>query len=106
MTAYRVQGLGSARTPREDIAMANAMMMDRASMMGMGMGMAGTAPGMMGAPTSMPAGSNMMMVPRCTIKMEKCTGGMKITCTCDDTMSCAMMQNLCMMLAGGMCSCC
>ena len=26
------------------------------------------------------------MVPRCTIKMEKCPGGMKITCTCDDKM--------------------
>ena len=46
------------------------------------------------------------MVPRCTFKMEKCTGGMKITCTCDDQMACSMMQNLCTMLAGGMCSCC
>ena len=31
---------------------------------------------------------------------------MKITCTCDDKMACSMMQNLCTMLAGGMCSCC
>ena len=46
------------------------------------------------------------MVPRCTIKIEKCTGGMKITCTCDDKMACSMMQNLCTMLAGGMCTCC
>ena len=30
---------------------------------------------------------NMMMVPRCTMKIEKCTGGMKITCTCDDATS-------------------
>ena len=49
---------------------------------------------------------NFVMVPRCTIKMEKCTGGMKITCVCDDKMACSMMQNLCTMLAGGMCSCC
>ena len=31
---------------------------------------------------------------------------MKITCICDDPMACSMMQNLCTMLAGGMCSCC
>ena len=36
---------------------------------------------------TMPAAPQWMMVPRCTIKMEKCTGGMKITCTCDDAMS-------------------
>ena len=24
------------------------------------------------------------MVPRCTIRMEKCSGGMKMVCTCDD----------------------
>ena len=80
------------------------MMMDRA-----GMGMSGTGvsgmgmPGMM-SPTSMP--SNVLMVPRCTFKMEKMTGGMKITCVCDDKMAASMVQNLCKMLAGGMCSCC
>jgi hypothetical protein len=47
-----------------------------------------------------------MMVPRCTYKVEKCTGGLKITCYCDDKMACSMVQNLCTMLAGGMCSCC
>src|SRR5712692_7922501 len=41
----------------------------------------------------------------CTLKMEKCSGGMKIMCSCDDKMACSMMQNLCKMLAGGMCSC-
>ena len=74
------------------------MMVDRTGMMsttGMGTPMAAAG---------MPATSNCMMVPRCTIKMEKCTGGMKITCTCDDKMACSMMQNLCTMLAGGMCS--
>ena len=75
------------------------------------MGMPGMEGGMMGAPSMgmpgmMPAGmGNMMMVPRCTIKMEKCEGGMKIVCTCDDPVACGMMQNLCTMMAGGMCGC-
>jgi hypothetical protein len=75
------------------------MMMDRASMTGMG------ATGM-GTTGSMPSTTNWMMVPRCTIKMEKCTGGMKMTCCCDDAMACSMMQNLCTMLSGSMYSCC
>ena len=68
----------------------------------------GNGHGPSGMPTgaSMPTGTSWMMVPRCTITMEKCTGGMKMTCTCDDEMSAAMMQNLCTMMAGGMCSCC
>jgi hypothetical protein len=86
--------------------MSSAMMMERT-----GMGMPGmTVPGIgtppVGAPSGMPAGTNWMMVPRCTVKLEKCTGGMKITCTCEDKMACSMVQNLCTMLAGGMCSCC
>src|SRR5947209_5837168 len=84
--------------------MASAMMMDRTGMGMAGMGAMGT--GTMGAPTAMPGGPNMMMVPRCTLTMEKCTGGMTITCSCDDAMSRSMMQNLCTMLAGGLCSCC
>jgi hypothetical protein len=85
--------------------MTNTMMMDRT--MGMpGMGMPGMAPSTVGTPTGMPAGPNYLMVPRCTMKMEKMQGGMKITCSCDDPMACSMMQNLCMMLQGGMCSCC
>lgn len=81
--------------------MTTAMMMERA---GMGLGM--PAPGIMGSPGAAPSAMNMMMVPRCSMKIEKCTGGMKITCSCDDKMSCGMLQNLCKMLAGGMCSCC
>src|SRR2546426_511978 len=38
--------------------------------------------------------------------MKQCAGGLTITCTCDDTMSAAMLQNLCTMLAGGLCTCC
>jgi hypothetical protein len=59
-------------------------------------------------PMTAPAGAampmNVMMMPRCTMKMEKCDGGMKLTCTCDDPNACSMMQNLCQMMAGGMCS--
>ncbi len=51
------------------------------------------------------AAANWLMVPRGTVKMEKCSGGMKITCSCDDKTAASMVQNLCAMLAGGMCSC-
>ena len=84
--------------------MTGAMMMDRAAMTGMSAsGMTGTA---MTSGGAMPTGMNMMMVPRCTMTMEKCEGGMKINCVCDDKLSASMLQNLCTMLAGGMCSCC
>src|ERR1039457_1030220 len=88
--------------------MSTAMMMERAGMgmTGMtGMGMTGPA-GMMGSTGTMPAGMNMMMMPRCKMTFEKCAGGMKITCVCDDKVSAGMLQNLCTMMAGGMCSCC
>src|SRR5262245_27222463 len=52
-----------------------------------------------------PTGSNWLMVPRCTFKFEKCQGGVKISCVCDDQMARSMMQNLCTALMGGMCSC-
>jgi hypothetical protein len=79
------------------------LMMERPGMAMPGMGMPGTA-GMMGA--SQATGPNMVMVPRCTMTFEKCKGGMKINCVCDDKVAAAMLQNLCTMLAGGMCSCC
>ena len=86
--------------------MSSTMMMERT-----GMGMPGTGtPGMgmpgMGAPTTVPSSTNWLMVPRCTFKVEKIQGGMKITCSCDDKMACSMVQNLCSMLQGGMCTCC
>src|SRR4051812_24527239 len=75
-------------------------LMERAGMGMAGMGMTGMgAPtmgtGMMGGTSTMPSGMNMMMVPRCTMTMEKCPGGMKITCTCEDATSAGMLQNLC-----------
>jgi hypothetical protein len=62
----------------------------------------------MGTPGTMstPTGAQWLMIPRCTMKMEKCKDGMKIVCTCDDKAACTMMQNLCSMMAGGMVSCC
>ena len=85
--------------------MSSAMMMERTGMGMPGMGVPGVgAPG--ATPAAMPTSANWMMVPRCTFKIEKCTGGVKIYCACDDKMACSMVQNLCTMLAGGMCSCC
>jgi hypothetical protein len=54
--------------------MMNAMLMERAGMAGLGA--AGMTAGGMAAPGAAPAGVNMMMVPRCTVKVEKCNGGM------------------------------
>jgi hypothetical protein len=82
--------------------MSSTMMMERTGMGMPGMGVPGMATPPVGTPTGMPSP---IMVPRCTFKFEKCTGGFKIHCSCDDKMACSMVQNLCTMLAGGMCSC-
>jgi len=67
------------------------------------MGMQTMMPGMSNA---MPAANmNMMMIPSCTMKMEKCDGGMKMMCMSDDMMAVGMMQNMAKMLCGGMVSC-
>ena len=81
--------------------MTSMMAVDRGMMMGTGM------PAGMGMPTmpqTTPATPGMMMVPRCTMTCEKVKGGMKLTCSCDDDVACATLQNLCRMMAGGMCS--
>ena len=54
-----------------------------------------------------PAGApaiNSWVLPRCTMKAEKCKGGMKLTCSCDDEVACGTLQNLCRALCDGMCS--
>ncbi len=81
--------------------MTTAMMMDRTGMTMPGMGMQGA-----GATAAQPTGMNMMMVPRCTMTFEKCAGGVKIHCKCEDKVSAGMLQNLCTMMTGAMCSCC
>ena len=80
----------------------SSMMMERGGMAMGGMAAPGMGTGM--GTAGMPA--NWMMVPRCTFKFEKVQGGMRVTCTCEDTMARSMMQNLCTMLQGGMCTCC
>ena len=82
--------------------MSSTMMMERTGMGMPGMGVPGMGTPQLGTPTAMPS---TMMVPRCTFKVEKVQGGMKITCSCDDKMAVSMVQNLCQMLQGGMCSC-
>src|SRR5262249_14012040 len=84
-------------------SMMSSMMTERTGMGMPGMGMPGMPTGM---PTGMPVGGNWMVVPRCTVKVEKTQGGVKITCSCEDKTAAAMVQNLCTMHAGGMCSCC
>lgn len=86
--------------------MSTSMILDRTSFGVPGVpvpnfGSAGVSPS-----TGVPVGSNYLMVPRCSYKIEKISGGLKITCTCDDKVACSMVQNLCTMLAGGLCSCC
>jgi hypothetical protein len=82
-----------------------AMMVERPGMGMPTMGMPGST-GMMGGTAGATTGMNMMMVPRCKMKFEKCTGGMKVHCVCEDKVSAGMLQNLCTMMAGGMFSCC
>ena len=47
---------------------------------------------------------NPWVLPRCTIKAEKCKGGMKLICSCEDEVACGTLQNLCRALCDGMCS--
>jgi hypothetical protein len=84
--------------------MSSAMMMERTSMAVPGMATPGMSP--TGTPTTTPAGMNWLMVPRCTFRVERCTGGMKINCACTDKLATSTLQNLCSMLASGMVSCC
>jgi hypothetical protein len=58
-----------------------------------------------GTPANVPVGTNFFMVPRCTYKFEKCQGGFKAYFQCEDQVTAQMVQNLCTMLAGGMCGC-
>ena len=81
-----------------------SMMMERTGVAMPGLGGPGMGMGM-GMPAPTMAGTNMLMVPRCTMKMEKMQGGMKMTCVCDDATAKSMLQNLCKMLSGSMCSC-
>jgi hypothetical protein len=82
------------------------MLMERAGVGMPGYGIPGMGTPTVGTPTGVPVGTNWMMVPRCTFKVEKCQGGVKMTCQADDKVAASMVQNLCQMLQGGLCSCC
>jgi hypothetical protein len=86
--------------------MSSTLMMERTGVGYPGVGVPGYGQPTVGTPTGAPTAASYLMVPRCTLKFEKFTGGMKIHCSCDDKMATSMVQNLCTMLAGGMCSCC
>jgi hypothetical protein len=86
--------------------MSSTMMMERTGLGMPGMGVPGVGAPPVGAPTGVPQATNWMMVPRCYYKVEKCQGGIKIHCICEDKLSTSMVQNLCTMLSGGMYSCC
>lgn len=49
---------------------------------------------------------NCLTVPKCKITLEKCAGGMKMICKCDDEVTCNMIQALCAQSAGCLCSVC
>jgi hypothetical protein len=82
--------------------MTSTMMVERTGTVLPGTGV--PAPGVTsyGAPA---ATANWLMVPRCTVRFEKCQGGFKCYCTCEDRTACGVVQNLCAALAGGMFSC-
>src|SRR4029077_14645971 len=89
---------------RKEFSMSNAVLMDRFTVGTP----ASTGPGsgqQPGFPTGAPAGTNWCVVPRCKVEFEKCTGGFKIHCRCEDELSTATLQNLCRMLCDGCCSC-
>jgi hypothetical protein len=82
--------------------MTSAMMVERTGTVVPGVGAPG--PGMLGTPAGTAAG--WLMVPRCTYRFEKCQGGFKLYCSCEDQTACGVVQNLCAALAGGLVSCC
>jgi hypothetical protein len=54
-------------------------------------------------PGTAPAAGSFLMLPRCTLKVEKQKDGCKILCSCEDQVATYMLQNLCRMLEGGVC---
>lgn len=86
--------------------MSSTLLMERTGMGVPGLGIPGLGSPTLGAPSGVPVGANYLMVPRCTIKLEKCQGGVKIHCVCEDQLATTTLQNLCSMLQGGMVGCC
>src|SRR5579871_5845628 len=79
---------------KEFADMSSTVMMERGASGLAGLGMPGLGTGQPSTAGLAPT-ANMMMVPRCTIRIEKCTGGCKFVCSCEDKLAVSMMQNLC-----------
>lgn len=77
--------------------MTSTMLVDRGTFAS-----ASPAPGQAATPQA----GNWCVVPRCEVRVEKCKGGLKLHCTCDDDVACATLQNLCRSLSAGLCSVC
>jgi hypothetical protein len=82
--------------------MSSALLMERSAAPGTGATSVGWQPGA----TAAPGLANWCVLPRCEYRFEKCTGGFKVHCNCDDEVAAATLQNLCRMLSDGLCSCC
>jgi hypothetical protein len=85
--------------------MSSAVMFERSGVTMPGVTPTGVSAPHFGPTPTMPATPNWLMVPRCTFKFEKLKDGMKVSCICDDKLACSMVQNLCGMVTGGLCSC-
>ncbi len=83
--------------------MSSTMMVERTGTMFPGIGMPTPGASPYGTPAS--TTPNWLMVPRCTYRFEKCQGGFKLWCSCEDRTACGVVQNLCAALAGGLVSC-
>ena len=83
--------------------MTSTMMVERTGHFLPGAGTPTTGGTPYGAPTT--TGASFLMVPRCTLRFEKCQGGIKVYCICEDRTACGVVQNLCAALAGGLVSC-
>lgn len=79
--------------------MSTSMLLDRSQFSAMPTGALTTQP------AGTPAGTNWCVLPRCELRFEKCDGGLKIHCQCDDEVACGALQNLCRMMCDGLCSC-
>jgi hypothetical protein len=90
---------------RKEFHMSSAVLMERFSVGSQTSGGQAQSWQPSGFPGAGPSG-NWCVVPRCKVEFEKCTGGFKIHCRCEDELSCATLQNLCRMMCDGCCSCC
>jgi hypothetical protein len=84
--------------------MSSTMVLERGLFFGAA-GASAVSPSPAGFTAGAPA-AGWCVVPRCTMKIEKCTGGFKIHCHCEDDVACHTLHHLCDALAGGLCSCC